>query len=55
MVDNPAYREQLEDFGLDDINEILSKNNYQSPEESNPNNDPSSSMERKKIFIYNLT
>jgi hypothetical protein len=54
MVDNPAYREWLEDFGLDDVNEILSKNDYQSPEESDPDNDPSSSMERKKIFIYNL-
>ena len=54
MVDNPAYREWLEDFGLDDVNEILSKNDYQSLEESDPDNDPSSSMERKKIFIYNL-
>ena len=54
MVDNPVYREWLEDFGLDDVNEILSKNDYQSPEESDPDNDPSSSMERKKIFIYNL-
>ena len=54
MVDNPAYQEWLEDFGLDDVNEILSKNDYQSLEESDPDNDPSSSIEHKKIFIYNL-
>ncbi|RIA93945.1 hypothetical protein C1645_818706 [Glomus cerebriforme] len=45
MVDNPIYREWLEEFGLEDVNEILSKNDYQSPEESDPENDPNAPME----------
>jgi hypothetical protein len=54
MVDNPTYREWLEELGLSDINEILSKNDYQSPEESDPENNPNSSAEQKRIFVYKL-
>ena len=55
MIDNPDYRSWMETYGLDDINEILSKNDYQSPEESDPENDPNSPLEHKKIFVYRLS
>ena len=45
MVDNSSYREWLEEYGLEDVNEILNKNDYQSPEESDPNNNLNASIE----------
>jgi hypothetical protein len=54
MIDNKDYRKWMEKYGLDDINEILSKNDYQSPEESDPENDPNAPVERKKVLVYKL-
>jgi hypothetical protein len=55
MVDNSSYREWLEEYGLEDVNEILNKNDYQSPEESDPDNDPNALMEQKRINVYKLS
>lgn len=55
MTDNPEYREWMKKYGIEDIEEILSKNDYHSPEESDPENDPNSSMERKRLFVYRLS
>ena len=41
--------------GIEDVNEILSKNEYHSPEESDPENDPNTSMECKQLFVYKLS
>ncbi|CAB5384576.1 unnamed protein product [Rhizophagus irregularis] len=38
-----------------DINEILNKNEYHSPEESDPENDPNASTDRKNLFVYKLS
>ncbi len=40
MIDHLEYRELLKEQGIEDINEILSRNNYHSLKESNPKNDP---------------
>ena len=54
MIDHSEYRELLKEQGIEDINEILSRNNYHSPEESDPKNDPNASTERKKLLVYKL-
>jgi len=41
--------------GIEDVNEILSKNEYHSPEESDPENDPNASMEYKRLLVYKLS
>ncbi|HVI21431.1 MAG TPA: hypothetical protein VM660_05210 [Bacillus sp. (in: firmicutes)] len=55
MADNSTYREWLNKYGMEDVNEILSKNEYHSPEESDPDNDPNASMEHKRLFVYKLS
>ena len=55
MVDNLSYQKQLKEYGLEDVNEILNKNDYQSPEESDPDNDPNAPMEQKRINVYKLS
>ncbi|RIA86651.1 hypothetical protein C1645_828931 [Glomus cerebriforme] len=45
----------LKEFGLEDVNEILSKNDYQFLEKSNLKNDPNASIEHKLIKIYKLS
>ena len=54
MIDHSEYWELLKEQGIEDINEILSRNNYHSPEESDPENDPNASTERKKLLVYKL-
>lgn len=54
MMEHRKYRKMMEEYGTDDINEILSKNEYQSPEESDPDNDPNASADLKRIFVYKL-
>ncbi|GET58120.1 hypothetical protein GLOIN_2v1485617 [Rhizophagus irregularis DAOM 181602=DAOM 197198] len=39
----------------EDINEILNKNEYHSPEESDPENDPNASTDCKNLFVYKLS
>jgi hypothetical protein len=55
MIDNPQYRELIMSHGIEDINEILSRNDYHSPEESDPKNDPNFSMECKRLLVYKLS
>lgn len=55
MNDHPDYRKTFKKRGIADINEILSKNEYHSPEESDPENDPNASTERKNLFVYKLS
>lgn len=55
MIDNPKYRDWIKEHGLEDVNEILSRNDYHSPEESDPENDPNSSTERKRLLVYKLS
>ncbi|UZO20569.1 uncharacterized protein OCT59_012992 [Rhizophagus irregularis] len=40
MKNHPNYRKSFKKRGIKDINEILNKNEYHSPEESDPENDP---------------
>lgn len=54
MMKDRRYQRMIEKYGIDDINEILSKNDYQSPEESDPDNDPRMSAELKRVFVYKL-
>jgi len=54
MMEDREYRRRLEEYRINDIEEILSKNDYQSPEESDPDNDPNAVTEQKRIFIYKL-
>jgi hypothetical protein len=54
MMEDQNYRRVLEEYGIDDINDILSKNDYQSPEESDPDNDASTSTDQKRVFVYKL-
>ena len=54
MIDHPEYRELLKEQGIENINEILSRNDYHSPEESDPENDLNASTERKKLLVYKL-
>ncbi|GET58572.1 hypothetical protein GLOIN_2v1485617 [Rhizophagus irregularis DAOM 181602=DAOM 197198] len=39
----------------EDINEILNKNEYHFPKESDPENDPNASTDRKNLFVYKLS
>ena len=55
MADNPTYRSWMRKHGIEDVNEILSKNEYHSPEESDPENDPNASMEYKRLLVYKLS
>ena len=55
MVDNPDYRECFGERELNDINEILRRNDYHSPEESDLDNDPNAPVKSKRIFIYKLS
>jgi hypothetical protein len=54
MMKDRKYRRMLEEYGIDDIDEILSKNDYQSPEESDPDNNSNVSTEKKQVFTYKL-
>ena len=55
MADNPTYRSWMRKHGIEDVNEILSKNEYHSPEESDPENDPNASIEHKRLLVYKLS
>ncbi|CAB5381981.1 unnamed protein product [Rhizophagus irregularis] len=55
MKNHPDYRKSFKKRGIKDINEILNKNEYHSPEESNPENDPNASTDRKNLFVYKLS
>ena len=55
MADNSTYREWLNKYGMEDVNEILSKNEYHFPKESDPDNDPNASMEQKRLFVFKLS
>lgn len=55
MADNPTYRHWMSKHSMKDVEEILSKNEYHSPEESDPENDPNASMEHKRLFVYKLS
>ncbi|CAB4404359.1 unnamed protein product [Rhizophagus irregularis] len=54
MKNHPDYRKSFKKRGIKDINEILNKNEYHSPEESDPENDPNASTDRKNLFVYKL-
>ncbi|CAB4393235.1 unnamed protein product [Rhizophagus irregularis] len=53
--DHSDYRKSFKKCGIKDINEILNKNEYHSPEESDPENDPNASTDRKNLFVYKLS
>ncbi|GET54725.1 hypothetical protein GLOIN_2v1780047 [Rhizophagus irregularis DAOM 181602=DAOM 197198] len=55
MKNHPDYRKSFKKRGIKDINEILNKNEYHSPEESDPENDPNISTDRKNLFVYKLS
>ncbi|GBC28427.2 hypothetical protein GLOIN_2v1773272 [Rhizophagus irregularis DAOM 181602=DAOM 197198] len=55
MKNHPDYRKSFKKRGIKDINEILNKNKYHSPEESDPENDPNASTDRKNLFVYKLS
>ncbi|CAB4435179.1 unnamed protein product [Rhizophagus irregularis] len=55
MKNHPDYRKSFKKCGIKDINEILNKNEYHSPEESDPENDPNASTDRKNLFVYKLS
>ncbi|GET58972.1 hypothetical protein GLOIN_2v1485617 [Rhizophagus irregularis DAOM 181602=DAOM 197198] len=55
MKNHPDYRKSFKKRGIKDINEILNKNEYHSPEESDPKNDPNASTDRKNLFVYKLS
>ena len=55
MIDNSKYRELMKKHRIKDVNEILSRNDYHYPEESDPKNDPNSSMECKQLLVYKLS
>ncbi|CAG8773676.1 12652_t:CDS:1, partial [Funneliformis caledonium] len=52
MTNNPKYREWIKGHGIENVNEILSRNDYHSPEKSDPENDPNSSIECKRLLVY---
>ena len=54
MADNPKYKKWLNEYNIGEVNEILTKNKYHLPEESDPENDPNSSTEYKRLFVYKL-
>ena len=55
MIDNPDYWECFGERELNDINEILRRNDYHSPKESDLDNNPNAPAESKWIFIYKLS
>ncbi|CAB5381937.1 unnamed protein product [Rhizophagus irregularis] len=55
MKNHPNYQKSFKKCGIKDINEILNKNEYHSPEESDPENDPNTSTDRKNLFVYKLS
>ncbi|GBC27993.2 hypothetical protein GLOIN_2v1773272 [Rhizophagus irregularis DAOM 181602=DAOM 197198] len=55
MKNHPDYRKSFKKRGIKDINEILNKNEYHSPEESDPENDPNASTDHKNLFVYKLS
>ena len=55
MKNHADYRKSFKKRGIKDINEILNKNEYHSPEESDPENDPNASTDRKNLFVYKLS
>ncbi|CAB4384947.1 unnamed protein product [Rhizophagus irregularis] len=55
MKNHPNYRKSFKKCGIKDINEILNKNKYHSPEESDPENDPNASTDCKNLFVYKLS
>ncbi|CAB4374870.1 unnamed protein product [Rhizophagus irregularis] len=55
MKNHPDYQKSFKKRGIKDINEILNKNEYHSPEESDPENDPNASTDRKNLFVYKLS
>ncbi|CAB4423828.1 unnamed protein product [Rhizophagus irregularis] len=55
MKNHPDYRKSFKKCGIKDINEILNKNEYHSPEESDPENDLNASTDRKNLFVYKLS
>ncbi|POG66843.1 hypothetical protein GLOIN_2v1780047, partial [Rhizophagus irregularis DAOM 181602=DAOM 197198] len=55
MKNHPDYRKSFKKCGIKDINEILNKNEYHSPEESDPENDPNASTDHKNLFVYKLS
>ena len=55
MIDDLKYRELIKKHGIKDVNEILSRNDYHSPEESDPENNPNSLMECKQLLVYKLS
>ncbi|CAG8597290.1 4913_t:CDS:10 [Funneliformis caledonium] len=54
MTDDPKYKELIIEHGIEDVNEILGRNDYHSPEESDLENDPDSSIERKRLLLTTL-
>ncbi|CAB4396468.1 unnamed protein product [Rhizophagus irregularis] len=54
MKNHSDYRKSFKKRGIKDINEILNKNEYHSPEEM-PENDPNASTDRKNLFVYKLS
>ncbi|CAB4446774.1 unnamed protein product [Rhizophagus irregularis] len=55
MKNYPNYRKSFKKRGIKNINEILNKNEYHSPKESDPENDPNASTDRKNLFVYKLS
>ncbi|GET49831.1 hypothetical protein GLOIN_2v1773272 [Rhizophagus irregularis DAOM 181602=DAOM 197198] len=55
MKNHPDYQKSFKKRGIKDINEILNKNEYHSPEESDLENDPNASTDRKNLFVYKLS
>ncbi|GET58810.1 hypothetical protein GLOIN_2v1773272 [Rhizophagus irregularis DAOM 181602=DAOM 197198] len=53
--ESPRLSKIFKKRGIKDINEILNKNEYHSPEESDPKNDPNASTDRKNLFVYKLS
>ena len=51
MIDHPQHRNWMMKFGIEDVNQILSKNEYHSPEESDPENDPNSPIYNNRMII----
>ncbi|CAB4396450.1 unnamed protein product [Rhizophagus irregularis] len=55
MKNHPDYRKSFKKRGIKDINEILNKNEYHSPEESDLENNPNAFTDRKNLFVYKLS
>ncbi|GBC22312.2 hypothetical protein GLOIN_2v1780047 [Rhizophagus irregularis DAOM 181602=DAOM 197198] len=55
MKNHPNYQKSFKKRGIKDINEILNKNEYHFPKESDPENDPNASTDRKNLFVYKLS